>query len=65
MYFFWGLRIILNFAFLYSKEQVLKEMFPEGKQHITETTKRPITAGTSFKNSIIALVDILGCKVSV
>ncbi|XP_076094542.1 unconventional myosin-Id-like isoform X1 [Mytilus galloprovincialis] len=45
-----------------SKEQVLKEMFPEGKQHITETTKRPITAGTSFKNSIIALVDILGCK---
>ncbi|XP_063421774.1 unconventional myosin-Id-like isoform X2 [Mytilus trossulus] len=45
-----------------SKEQVLKEMFPEGKQHITETTKRPITAGTSFKNSIIALVDILACK---
>lgn len=39
-------------------------MWPEGKQHITETTKRPVTAGTSFKNSIIALVDKLASKVN-
>ena len=38
-------------------------MWPEGAQDITETTKRPITAGTNFKNSIIALVDNLATKV--
>jgi hypothetical protein len=40
-------------------------MWPEGAQHITETTKRPITAGTNFKNSIIALVDNLATKVGI
>ncbi|KAK3104099.1 hypothetical protein FSP39_024410 [Pinctada imbricata] len=45
-----------------SKEEILKLMWPEGKQHITETTKRPVTAGTNFKNSIIALVDNLATK---
>ena len=39
-------------------------MWPEGKQHITETTKRPTTAGTSFRSSIIALIDKLASKVS-
>ncbi|KAI4892993.1 hypothetical protein NFI96_015866 [Prochilodus magdalenae] len=45
-----------------SSDPVLKEMWPDGKQSITEVTKRPLTAATLFKNSIIALVDKLACK---
>jgi len=39
-------------------------MWPDGQLSITEVTKRPLTAATLFKNSIVALVDKLGCKVS-
>lgn len=46
-----------------SSDPVLKEMWPDGKMSITEVTKRPLTAATLFKNSIIALVDKLACKV--
>ncbi|XP_042566556.1 LOW QUALITY PROTEIN: unconventional myosin-Ig [Clupea harengus] len=45
-----------------SSDPVLKDMWPEGKLSITEVTKRPLTAATLFKNSIIALVDKLACK---
>ncbi|KAM7373478.1 hypothetical protein PAMP_008326 [Pampus punctatissimus] len=45
-----------------SANPVLKEMWPDGQLGITEVTKRPLTAATLFKNSIIALVDKLGCK---
>ncbi|XP_030645361.1 unconventional myosin-Ig [Chanos chanos] len=45
-----------------SADPVLKEMWPDGKLSITEVTKRPLTAATLFKNSIIALVDRLACK---
>uniref|UniRef100_A0A8C2J1Y8 Myosin IG n=1 Tax=Cyprinus carpio TaxID=7962 RepID=A0A8C2J1Y8_CYPCA len=45
-----------------SSDHVLKEMWPDGKMSITEVTKRPLTAATLFKNSIIALVDKLACK---
>uniref|UniRef100_A0A8C3AW59 Myosin IG n=1 Tax=Cyclopterus lumpus TaxID=8103 RepID=A0A8C3AW59_CYCLU len=45
-----------------SANQVLKEMWPDGQLSITEVTKRPLTAATLFKNSIVALVDKLGCK---
>ena len=38
-------------------------MWPEGKKSVTEITKRPTTAGTAFKNSIIALVENLLTKV--
>lgn len=38
-------------------------MWPEGKLSITEVTKRPLTAATLFKNSMIALVDNLASKV--
>lgn len=34
-------------------------MWPEGAQDITKTTKRPQTAGTLFKNSMIELVSAL------
>ncbi|XP_063755337.1 unconventional myosin-Ig isoform X2 [Eleginops maclovinus] len=50
-------RLIYN-----SANPVLKEMWPDGQLSITEVTKRPLTAATLFKNSIVALVDKLGCK---
>ncbi|BFY98224.1 hypothetical protein BsWGS_01264 [Bradybaena similaris] len=46
-----------------SSNSVIKSMWPEGAQSVTETTKRPITAGTSFKNSMIALVENLASKI--
>uniref|UniRef100_A0A8C9U0S9 Myosin IG n=1 Tax=Scleropages formosus TaxID=113540 RepID=A0A8C9U0S9_SCLFO len=45
-----------------STNPVLSEMWPEGRLDITEVTKRPLTAATLFKNSIVALVDKLACK---
>lgn len=48
-----------------SSNPVLKDMWPEGKLSITEVTKRPLTAATLFKNSMIALVDNLASKVTV
>uniref|UniRef100_A0AAY4DPU0 Myosin IG n=1 Tax=Denticeps clupeoides TaxID=299321 RepID=A0AAY4DPU0_9TELE len=45
-----------------SADPVLKEMWPDGQLSITEVTKRPLTAATLFKNSIIALVENLACK---
>jgi hypothetical protein len=46
-----------------SRNTFLQNMWPEGAQCVTNVTKRPITAGTSFKNSIIELVKKLGSKV--
>jgi myosin-1 len=37
-------------------------MWPEGAQSLTEITKRPITAATRFKNSMIGLVQNLSTK---
>ncbi|XP_053374202.1 unconventional myosin-Id-like [Mercenaria mercenaria] len=45
-----------------SEDELIKMMWPEGKLSITETTRRPITAGSNFKNSIIALVERLASK---
>uniref|UniRef100_H3CG27 Myosin IG n=1 Tax=Tetraodon nigroviridis TaxID=99883 RepID=H3CG27_TETNG len=45
-----------------STNPVLKEMWPDGHLGVTEVTKRPLTAATLFKNSIVALVDKLACK---
>ncbi|XP_030896417.1 unconventional myosin-Id-like [Leptonychotes weddellii] len=47
-----------------SSNPVLKNMWPEGKLSISEVTKRPLTAATLFKNSMIALVDNLASKVT-
>lgn len=38
-------------------------MFPDGDKSKTEVTKRPESAGTNFKNSIISLVENLATKV--
>ncbi|XP_064104605.1 unconventional myosin ID-like isoform X1 [Macrobrachium nipponense] len=45
-----------------SSDKVISSMWPEGAQDITMITKRPLTAGTMFKNSMIALVKNLACK---
>ncbi|TNN65345.1 Unconventional myosin-Id [Liparis tanakae] len=45
-----------------SSNPVLKGMWPEGKLSITEVTKRPLTAATLFKTSMISLVENLACK---
>lgn len=46
----------------HSTDPVVKTMWPEGAQHISEITKRPLTAGTLFKNSMSALVQNLASK---
>ncbi|KFM66883.1 Myosin-IA, partial [Stegodyphus mimosarum] len=45
-----------------SADPVISQMWPDGDQDITQVTKRPLTAGTLFKNSMIALVKNLGTK---
>ncbi|XP_013401655.1 unconventional myosin-Id [Lingula anatina] len=45
-----------------SENAMIKSMWPEGAKGVTEVNKRPITAGTNFKNSIIALVENLASK---
>ncbi|KFV74021.1 Unconventional myosin-Ig, partial [Dryobates pubescens] len=45
-----------------SEDPVLRAMWPEGEQSITEVTKRPLTTATLFKNSIVALVENLASK---
>ncbi|NXX77248.1 MYO1G protein, partial [Urocolius indicus] len=49
--------------FYNSADPVLRAMWPDGEQSITEVTKRPLTAGTLFKNSMVALVENLASKV--
>lgn len=43
----------------HSKDQNLSDMWPEGAQDITKTTKRPLTAGTLFQKSMVDLVATL------
>lgn len=38
-------------------------MWPEGAKSVEAVTKRPLTAGTNFKNSMVALVNNLVSKV--
>ncbi|KAF2368380.1 Myosin head motor domain [Trinorchestia longiramus] len=45
-----------------SKDPMISGMWPEGALSITATTKRPLTAGTLFKNSMIALIKTLTSK---
>ncbi|XP_066585268.1 unconventional myosin ID [Prorops nasuta] len=45
-----------------SNNSTISDMWPEGAQDITKTTKRPLTAGTLFRNSMIALVKNLASK---
>jgi len=45
-----------------SKNPIYKSMWPEGSHDITKTTKRPLTAGTIFKNSMNELMKLLAMK---
>ena len=45
-----------------SSDETVSSMWPEGAHDILQTTKRPQTAGTIFKNSMHALVKILCVK---
>ncbi|XP_073971326.1 unconventional myosin ID [Rhodnius prolixus] len=45
-----------------SSNSTIASMWPEGAMDITKTTKRPLTAGTLFKNSMIELVKTLASK---
>jgi len=45
-----------------SSNKVISAMWPEGAMDITKTTKRPQTAGTLFRSSMIDLVKILTSK---
>ncbi len=50
-------RLIYN-----SKNEIYSSMWPEGAHSITKTTKRPQTAGTLFKNSMLSLMKTLASK---
>ncbi|OAD54424.1 Myosin-IA [Eufriesea mexicana] len=45
-----------------SNNSIISKMWPEGAQNILKTTKRPLTAGTLFRNSMIDLVKNLTSK---
>ncbi|KAK2160949.1 hypothetical protein LSH36_124g01005 [Paralvinella palmiformis] len=45
-----------------SKNKMISSMWPEGAKSVQAVTKRPVTAGTNFKISIIELVKNLGSK---
>ncbi|CAG2109845.1 unnamed protein product [Medioppia subpectinata] len=45
-----------------SSDKVVKDLFPEGSQQLTAVNKRPVTAGSMFKTSMIALVKNLMSK---
>ncbi len=47
----------------HSKNPVLSSMWPEGEKSITSVTRRPLTAGTIFRNSMISLSNLLSSKV--
>lgn len=62
----WGppsLRAAGHIVCVHSTDPTLRAMWPDGQQDITEVTKRPLTAGTLFKNSMVALVENLASKV--
>jgi myosin-1 len=47
----------------HSKNPILSSMWPEGEKSITSVTRRPLTAGTIFRNSMISLSNLLSSKV--
>nr|CAD7459687.1 unnamed protein product [Timema tahoe] len=46
----------------HSSDKLISNMWPEGAMDITKTTKRPQTAGSLFRSSMIALVKTLTSK---
>ena len=48
----------------HSSDESIRGMWPEGATCITAVTRRPGTAGSNFKNAIVALVKNLNSKVA-
>ncbi|CAF1179599.1 unnamed protein product [Adineta ricciae] len=46
----------------YSRNPIISSMWPEGEKSITSVTRRPLTAGTLFRNSMISLSNLLSSK---
>ena len=53
---------ITKIVICHSKHSLLQEQWPEGAKAVTEVTKRPKSAGTTFKESMISLVENLKNK---
>lgn len=51
------MRLLFN-----SQHALLQEQWPEGAKAVTEVTKRPKSAGTTFKESMVSLVQKLKTK---
>lgn len=47
----------------HSKNPILSAMWPEGEKSIASVSRRPLTAGTIFRNSMISLSNLLSSKV--
>lgn len=47
----------------HSKNPILSAMWPEGEKSIAAISRRPLTAGTIFRNSMISLCNLLSSKV--
>lgn len=47
----------------HSHNPIVSSMWPEGEKSITSVTRRPLTAGTIFRNSMISLSTLLSSKV--
>lgn len=47
----------------HSENRIISGMWPEGEKSITTVTRRPLTAGTIFRNSMISLSNLLSSKV--
>ncbi|CAM4793576.1 unnamed protein product [Rotaria magnacalcarata] len=45
-----------------SRNAILSSMWPDGEKSITAVTRRPLTAGTIFRNSMINLSNLLSSK---
>ncbi|UJR31157.1 hypothetical protein I4U23_018664 [Adineta vaga] len=46
----------------HSHNSIISSMWPEGEKSITSVTRRPLTAGTIFRNSMISLSTLLSSK---
>ncbi|CAF4451333.1 unnamed protein product, partial [Adineta steineri] len=46
----------------HSKNPILSAMWPEGEKSVISVTRRPLTAGTVFRNSMISLSNLLSSK---
>ena len=49
----------------HSSNPIISSMWPDGEKSITTVTRRPLTAGTIFRQSMISLSMLLSSKVKI